>query len=166
MSGILVTFVFLVNINSMSWFTDKIEGDFSVTSATQEDIISSITIKELSKPLGVMEISVETTGTVNPYIYFEVTGDIYDYIQHINPIKASDYNVNIGKSYIYPKLSLPQFTNLCQGSPVVKGKFVVRAFNGYIVDERDIQFDKKTLFSVYLYQIFGDRSMKLAASDG
>lgn len=168
MVGCLISFVFLVNFDSHSWFTSHVESNFAVTSATQDDIIESITITKHPSRISKEIITVVTTDIANPEIHFEVKGEIYKYVQHINPIKASDYDGNEGKANINLKVSYSQLLQLLSGNPckdVITGKIVVRAFNGYIIDERNIEISKRRLLRVFVSQMPTRRTRTQATSD-
>ena len=165
MSGCLITFVFLANFDTYSWFTETVKTNFTVSSTSQDDIIKNISITEDPSCIKKMIITVEITGNTIPEIYYEVTGDLYDYIQHINPIKVSDYNSNIGKADIYFKVIFSQFKELLCGDPYINGKIVIRALNGYIIDEQDIQVSKRKLREVFFSQIPKEKNGNVTVSD-
>ncbi|EOD01698.1 coiled-coil domain-containing protein [Caldisalinibacter kiritimatiensis] len=147
--GVIVSVVLLNNMDSYSWFSDRVTKEFKVTAATTEDIIDKIQIN--SKNPDKIILKKNDNLTTYPIIYFQLEGDVKDYILHINPVKLEeneytapiDVDVNL---YQFIKLALSKKNS-------IKGKIKFKYLNEFIDEEREIEFSKAYLMDKFMAKI-------------
>jgi hypothetical protein len=128
-----------------AWFDDSRSVDIKANVAKTEDIIKSIIIKYPEVPANPAIIQTPAKLIItkaqscnsDPTVYFELTGRLLYYIQHINPIELSDKNKsyqdsegnNVYEVPLYIKINSNEKTFL---SDSITGEIYIRYLNDYI----------------------------------
>ncbi|QIB27753.1 hypothetical protein [Caloranaerobacter azorensis] len=148
-TGILISMILSINMDTYSWFTSKTAYDMSVTAATTDDILEEIKIDKVNPEEIVLK---KNLIDIEPVIYFSVDGEISDYILHINPIRLKTY-----ERYIIPinvTVNLQQIMDLLmKNKKRIYGTIKIKYLNEYIDEERNIEFTREYLLTKLLNRL-------------
>ena len=149
--GFCISLVLLSNLDTYSWFSKSFSENISVSAARKGDIIQEVEFDNTENPTQ-MTIRKAEKFDGNPTVYFSVTGDIAEYILHINPIRLEtngDYIIPIEpnlNSNQYMSLFLPWLGNKT-------GRIVVSYHNDFIIHEYEVTFTNKYLRDIFRQNI-------------
>ncbi|SHH61949.1 hypothetical protein SAMN02745135_01414 [Caloranaerobacter azorensis DSM 13643] len=148
-TGILISMILSINMDTYSWFTSKTAYDMSVTAATTDDILEEIEIDKVNPEEIVLK---KNLIDIEPVIYFSVDGEISDYILHINPIRLKTH-----ERYIIPinvTVNLQQIMDLLmKNKKRIYGTIKIKYLNEYIDEERNIEFTREYLLTKLLNRL-------------
>ncbi|KGG79947.1 hypothetical protein Y919_09050 [Caloranaerobacter azorensis H53214] len=148
-TGILISMILSINMDTYSWFTSKTAYDMSVTAATTDDILEEIEIDKVNPEEILLK---KNLIDIEPVIYFSVDGEISDYILHINPIRLKTY-----ERYIIPinvTVNLQQIMDLLmKNKKRIYGTIKIKYLNEYIDEERNIEFTSEYLLTKLLNRL-------------
>jgi hypothetical protein len=149
-AGVLLsTFIIYVIMTGMnetySWFTNNVSAHITASVAKPEDIIKSVIVKYPEAPANPAKIQTPAKLIItkaqscnsDPTVYFELTGRLLYYIQHVNPIELSDKNKsyqdsegnNVYEVPLYVKINSNEKAFL---SDSITGEIYIRYLNDYI----------------------------------
>lgn len=146
--GALVALVFIVNIDTSSWFTSQVQNKIKVRAATTEDIIEDFKIIENNDGSFKIKIRKNKNLNYNPTVFFSVEGSVKDYILHINPVTLKDEECSIP---IELNINNKQFISALfkRRSYPIKGTIRLKYLNNYIDEEKEISFSRKYLMNEF-----------------
>jgi len=132
----LLACIFGLNISkTYTWFSSDKSAALVAKVAASDDIIKSVKVDNLDAPTKVI-ITKAKECTSSPIIYFELTGRLPYYVQHMNPLELNASNkkaVDSEGNYIYEipinvKVNRDENNHLSD----VQGSIIVRYLNGFI----------------------------------
>ncbi len=144
--GTIVSFAFLVNIDTHSWFTSEATQEIKVT--TVENIINGIDV--IWDGDNATEIKLIKAEGLNydPVIYFSVEGEAAEYVMHIDPVLLDEREKTIPikiNSNIKQHIGLMHNNN---GN--IKGKIGIKHLNEFVNESVEISFTPQYLKTKYL----------------
>ncbi|WP_353892419.1 hypothetical protein PRVXH_001766 [Proteinivorax hydrogeniformans] len=147
-AGLMLSMVFLGTQDTHSWFVNSISFNSKVTAASTDDILEKINIESDSEGNFEGIRLKKADGKYTPIIYFEIKGEITDYILHINPVQLSN-NDEVFKP-IEVNVSKSQFKDLAGRERMINGSINIKYLNGFINEEFPVQFSSKWLRKQYI----------------
>ncbi|WP_427337766.1 hypothetical protein [Caloranaerobacter sp. DY30410] len=148
-TGILISMILSINMDTYSWFTSKTAYDMNVTAATTDDILEEIEIEKINPEEIILK---KNLIDIEPVIYFSVEGEISEYILHINPIRLKTH-----ERYIIPinvTVNLQQIMDLLmKNKKRIYGTIKIKYLNEYIDEERNIEFTREYLLTKLLNRL-------------
>lgn len=155
--GVIVSVAFLMNMDTHSWFTSKIEGNINITTAAAEDILEKIEVEKTNPKEIILKKS--EASTTNPMFYFYIEGDIKKYLRHINPIRLKDKD----KEYAVPinaNVNLYEYMKLLLGrDKKITGKIRIKYLNEFIDETMEIEFTKDYLLNQFYKTMRNDERL-------
>ncbi|WP_026478953.1 hypothetical protein [Alkaliphilus transvaalensis] len=144
-AGVMVSMVFLGAVDTHAWFTSQARSNLEVRAASTEDIISEIKLDSGINPEYMILEGSTNLEARSGMIYFELEGEIAEYLLHINPIRIEG-----GFTYkiaLEPNLNLFQHTKLLNPfkNQKIKGTLRVKYLNEFINEPIEIVFTKEYL---------------------
>jgi len=144
-AGVMTSMVFLgtLTLDTKSWFTSQMTVNMEVSAATTEDILKKInldgTVLEDGSILNPAEIELKKADDIkyDPTIYFEVEGNVAEYILQINSVKLEGNGVH--SRSIDVNVNSVQ-NNELSNNETVTGKIRIKYLNGFIDEEFKVTF--------------------------
>ncbi|HHW48940.1 MAG TPA: SIKE family protein [Clostridiaceae bacterium] len=143
LAGILVSIAMVSNMDTYSWFTSKMMVNAIARAATTSDIIDEIDLygcdNKERNPEGLI-LSRKDGLDYDPVAFFEINGEISNYMLHINPVRLSG-NGPISIPFRFGT-KLVNFIGLYfrNKNDIISGIIKVKHFNEYIDEEIPIKF--------------------------
>lgn len=147
---IISCILMLYNSNTYAFFFKNFQQYLGITSASAENLIKYVEIKEQEDKSLVIEIIRDSNYGYRPDVGFEIEGDIEEYIVHINPVKIDrngiyeipiDFNINT-----HQFLELLWMKTIENKENVI-GSITVKNFDGKTIDSKKIEININYLLS-------------------
>ncbi|HYF75349.1 MAG TPA: hypothetical protein VD757_02075, partial [Candidatus Nitrosocosmicus sp.] len=154
--GIMISTVFLANVDTYSWFASSASGSAKVTAANTEDIIDVLELLTEGKEHNSKAIKIKKSKDVvgSPLVYFSIEGEAANYILHINPIRLKE-----NCCYIIPivtDINLRQYAEMLCREDNITGTLKVKYMNEFINETCEISLSPEYLRDMLLHKIVNE----------
>jgi len=153
-AGVMVSIGMVANMDTYSWFSSSMMANAIVSAATTQDIIEGIQIA--SQNPEELKLSKKAGLDYNPVVFFELNGEITQYILHINPV-CLDTNeiIRIPFRFSINPDKLAWLFLRSKNDPI-KGTIRIKHLNEFIDEEIDIEFTSDFLIAKCMSEILND----------
>jgi len=157
-AGVMVSIGMVANMDTYSWFSSSMMANAIVSAATTQDIIEEIQIT--SQNPEELKLSKKAGLDYDPVVFFELDGEIAQYILHMNPVCLNtDEVISIPFRFsINPDKLVLLFLRSTDNT--IKGTIRIKHLNEYIDEEIDIEFTSDFLITKCMSEILNDTNSK------